>query len=331
MDREVSAIYEKSRAAIVKVHNQRLLQIGNLSLVPSHRIGTGFFIDQQGHLLTADTVVAGASHCWIEWNGQNWNARILGRDPQTNLALLQLQSPTNIATPFLPQGNSDEVHVGSMVIVIGFPYDLSSAPVVGFVGGLDIQQGGRVFTTSHIRAGCRLSPGEGGGPLLNTRGEVVGIAVAAHMDDQCYALPINAARKVYSDILQFGQPQHTWVGLGITERRSNSADTDDSQVIVQQIYSNAPAAAAGFCEGDVLERIGTNEVRHSADVLNTMFFRHIGDQLDFTVLRDGHEKKVSLVVAAQPADEPVLVHTVPEFSPFKPSGRPALVPASQEQ
>jgi serine protease Do len=333
MDQEVSAIYEKSKAAVVKVHTQRLLQIGNLSLVPAHRIGTGFFIDNQGHLLTAATVVADAGSCWIDWNGQKMNTRILGRDPQTNLALLKIEPETNVVTPFLPQGNSDDLHVGSMVIVIGFPYDMSSAPVVGFVGGLDIHRGGSLFTTSHIRAGCRLSPGEGGGPLLNIHGEVVGIAVAGHMDDQCYALPINAARKVYSDILQFGHPQHTWVGLGIAERRQNTAETNvaETRVIIQQVYSNAPAATAGFREGDVLMQIGTNEVRCSADVLNTMFFQHVGDQLSFTILRDGQEKRVSLVVAPQPVDEPVLVHSVPEFSPFKLPGRPALVPTSQEQ
>ena len=334
IDKEVCSVYEHSKAAIVKVHAQRLLQIGNLSLVPSHRIGTGFFIDPQGHLLTAATVVAEASSCWIDWNGQKTAVRILGRDLQTNLALLQIEVPgTNIATPFLPLGNSDELRVGSMVIVIGFPYDLASSPVVGVVGGVEIQRGNRVFSTSHIRASCHLSPGQGGGPLLNSRGEVVGIAVAAHMEDQCYALPINAARKVYSDILQFGQPQRAWVGLGIAEHRQGGAQpgTEQSRVIIQQVYSNAPAADAGFCEGDVLKRIGTNEVRCSADVLNTMFFQHVGDRLDFTVLRDGQEKSLSLIVAAQPTEEPVVVHTVPEFNFFKFPPRPVAIPASHEQ
>jgi len=207
---------------------------------------------------------------------------------------------------------------------------LSSAPVVGFVGGLDIQRGGRTFETSHIRAGCRLSPGQGGGPLLNAHGEVVGIAVAAHMDDQCYALPINAARKIYSDIMEFGQPQRTWVGLGITERRPDG--TAQLQVLVQQIYSNAPAASAGFREGDVLVRIGTNDVRHSADVLNTMFYRHTGDQMEFTILRNGQEQKVSLVVGARPAEETAAVRPIPQLGPLRPQGQwPVLVPASQER
>ena len=333
MDHEVSTVFEKSKDAIVKVHALRQLRVGNLSFVPLHRIGTGFFVDQYGHLLTAATVVDGTENCWIDWRGQRTNARIVGRDLQTNLAVIQIDPCTNIATPFLPQGNSDELHPGSMVIAIGFPYDLSSAPVVGFVGGLDIQRGERVFATSHIRAGCRLSPGQGGGPLLNVRGEVIGIAVAAHMDDQCYALPINAARKIYLDILRYGEPQRPWVGLGITERRKVSPETgaEDARVFVQQIYSNAPAATAGFCEGDALVRIGTNDVRCSADILNTMFFCHSGDQMEFTVRRDGQEQRILLTVGTRPVDEPVTPQPVPSRRPMRPVSEPTLVPAVQER
>ena len=334
MDQEVSAIFEKSKDAIVKVHAQRQIRIGNLAFVPLHRIGTGFFVDQDGHLLTAATVVEGAESCWIDWHGQRIDARIVGRDLPTNLALLKIDAGTNVATPFLPQGNSDELHPGSMVIAIGFPYDLSSVPVVGFVGGLDIQRGEHVFATSHIRAGCRLSPGQGGGPLLTARGEVVGLAVAAHMDNQCYALPINAAHKIYSDILQFGHPQHTWVGLGITERRRISPETgaEDSRVFVQQIYSNAPAANAGFCDGDVLVRIGTNDVRCSADILNMMFYCRAGDRMEFTVRRDGQEQKIMLVVGSRPAEEIAAVQPLPSRGPLRPVGEwPTVVPAAAER
>ena len=334
MDQEVSAIFEKSKDAIVKVHAIRQIRVGNFSFLPLHRIGTGFFVDQNGHLLTAATVVDGAENCWIDWRGQRMNASIVGCDLPTNLALLKIDDGTNVATPFLPQGNSDDLHPGSMVIAIGFPYDLSSVPVVGFVGGLDIQRGEHVFATSHIRAGCRLSPGQGGGPLLNARGEVVGIAVAAHMDDQCYALPMNAARKVYSDILKYGQSQRTWVGLGIAERRRIEPDTgqEDSRVLVQQVYSNAPAARAGFCDGDVLVRIGTNDVRSSADILNTMFYCHVGDHVQFTVLRDGQEQSITLIVGSRPPEEtgpvqrtppPVLLRQVNEW--------PTIVPAAHER
>ena len=221
MDQEVSSIYEKSRDAVVKVHALRQLQIGNLVLLPTYRIATGFFIDKDGHILTTATAVDDVDTCWIDWRGQRINARIVGRDPQTNLAVLKIKPENGTPTPFLPQGDSDALRVGSMVIAIAFPYDLPSAPVVGFVSGLDIQSNGHVFPTTHIRAGCRLSPGQGGGPLLNVHGEVVGIAVAR----ACRRPMLRAAdQRRPQDRRRHpgncGQAQHPWVGLVVSERSS---------------------------------------------------------------------------------------------------------------
>jgi serine protease Do len=333
INQEVTSIYEKSKDTVVKVHAQHQLQNGNPPSGSSHRVGTGFFIDPDGHLLTAGTVVEDADTCWIEWRGQKINARIIGRDPQTNLALLKIEPAAGSPTPFLPQGNSDELRVGSMIITIGFAYDQPSAPVMGFVNGIDIHCGNHVFATSHIRAGCRLSPGQGGGPMLNANGEVIGVAVAAHADDQCYALPINAARKICADILQYGQPQYTWVGLGVSERQLaiNPTVSNQWQVFVQQIYSNTPAAAAGFRDGDTLVSITSNEVHRSADVLNTMFCHRVGDVVEFTVLRGGQEQKLLLVVAARPPLESFGAQTMPQPGPLKPPSQwLTVVPASQE-
>jgi serine protease Do len=333
IDQEVTSIYEKSRDTVVKVHAQRQLQIGDSPFSPAHRVGTGFFIDKDGHILTAATVVDDADSCWIEWRGQKINARVIGRDPQTNVALLKIEPAADGATPFLPQGDSDELRVGSMVIAIGFPYDLPSAPVVGFINGIDIRCGNHIFATSHVRASCRLSPGQAGGPMLNTRGEVIGIAVAAHADDQCYALPINAAHKICVDLLQFGQPQYTWVGLGVSERQLaiNPTLSNQWQVFIQQIYSNTPAAAAWFREGDTLLSITSNEVYRSADVLNTMFCHRVGDTVEFTVLRDGQKQKLLLVVAARPPQEPFGVQAMPQLgAPKSPGQSLTVVPASQE-
>jgi S1-C subfamily serine protease len=334
MDQEVASIYEKSRDAVVKVHALRQLQIGNLVLLPTYRIATGFFVDKDGHILTTATAVDDVDTCWIDWRGRRITARIVGRDPQTNLAVLKINPESGAPTPFLPQGDSDALRVGSMVIAIAFPYDLPSAPVVGFVSGLDIQSNGHVFPTTHIRAGCRLSPGQGGGPLLNVHGEVVGIAVAVHADGQCCALPINAARKISKDILEFGQAQHPWVGLGVSERPPAVDPVESSlrQVFVQQVYSNTPAADAGFCNGDILVCITSNEVRRSADVLNAMFYHRVGDQVEFTVLRHGLEQRIMLVVGSRPAQEAFGSVSIPQLVPPGPSVPwPVAVPASQER
>jgi S1-C subfamily serine protease len=333
MDQEVSSIYEKSRDAVVKVHALRQLQIGNWVLLPTYRVATGFFVDKDGHILTTATAVDDADTCWIDWRGQRINARILGRDAQTNLAMLKIDPGNDTPTPFLPQGDSDALRIGSMVIAVAFPYDLPSAPVVGFVSGLDIQSNGHVFPTTHIRADCRLSPGQGGGPLLNVHGEVVGIAVAVHADGQCCALPINAARKISKDILEFGQAQHPWVGLGVSERSPavDPVESGQRQVFVQEVYSNTPAANAGFCNGDILVCITSNEVRHSADVLNAMFYHRVGDQVAFTVRRNGLEQRIVLTVGSRPPQEPFGSVPMPQLVPPVPTAPQSVaVPVLQE-
>ncbi len=335
MDDAVSSLYQKSKDAIVKVYAETSLPVaGRIPFRMPPRAATGFFIDGDGHLLTVATVVQGADSCWIDWQGQRVPAKVLGCDPDTKLALLKVDPGQCVgagqALPFLTQGNSDDLRIGSMVIAIGFPYDMPSMPTMGFVGGLDIKCGAHTFMTSHFRVNCRLSPGQGGSPLLNPRGEVVGMAVAAHGDDQCYALPINAARNVSDELLHAGTTQHGWVGLSVAERRflPGPAGVNLWQVYVQQIYSNTPAAEAGFHDQDVLLRICTNEIHRAADVLNTMFYHHCGERIKITVLRDGQRQEVSLIISKRPQIEQVVMSPYPPF-PFLQPGivLPAVEPA----
>jgi len=337
MDNEVSALYQKSKDGIVKVYaDTPLSPLGRVPFLLPPRAATGFFIDGAGHLLTVATEVQGAEHCWIDWQGQRVPATVVGCDPDTKVALLKVDPAQCVgagqAMPFPPQGNSDDLRVGSMVIAIGFPYDLPSTPAVGFVGGVDIKCGAHTFMTSHFRANCRLSPGQGGSPMFNARGEVIGMAVASHGDDQCYALPINAARNVCDQLLHGGTPQHGWVGLCVAERRfvPGPAGANLWQVYVQEVYSNTPAALAGFHNQDILLRICTNEIHRAADVLNTMFYHHCGEKIQFTVLRNGMRQEVSLTVGHRPpAEQVVIQQTMPPF-PFMPLQipLPPVVPTS---
>jgi len=326
MDREVSALYERNRDAIVRIHTQRraVLPFG-----PSLRVGTGFFVNANGHLLTAATVVEAAEKCWIDWRGRKVPARIIGQDPLTSVAVLE--AATGEKVPFLQLGNSDDLKTGSMLVAIGYPFDQPSAPSVGFVQGFDIKCGARTFITSHIRTDCRLQPGQGGGPVFNPRGEVVGIAIAAHLENQCYVLPVNAAGKVLRDILQHGAPQYGWVGLSVTERRLSLLTTAAAQweVFIEQVCSNTPAATAGFREQDILIRIGSNEVRRAADILNVMFHRRAGDRVSLAVLRSGVTQEVQLVIGRRPAEETEVVSrpTLPPLQPPPLNMVPVSAPA----
>jgi S1-C subfamily serine protease len=159
------------------------------------------------------------------------------------------------------------------------------------------------------------------------------MAVAAHMDDECCALPINAARKISADILEFGQAQHPWVGLGVSERQLaiNPTQSNQWQVFIQQIYSNTPASSVGFRDGDIFVSISSNEVHRLADILNTMFYHRVGDKVEFTMLRNGGQEKFLLVVVARPAQEPFGSTPVPQIGPSQQNQWPTMVPASQDQ
>jgi S1-C subfamily serine protease len=320
VEAEVKNILATAGPSVVKIHAYRHIQIGNLPLAPTHRVGTGFFAGPDGVVLTAGTVLGDADTCWIEWQEEKLPARILGRCPRVNLAVLQAEK-RNATFPALPLCRAPDYSVGSLVVALGFPYDLPLGPVVGFIQGVDIRCGNQLFPTSHIRANCKLSPGQGGGPLLNARGEVIGIVVAAHPSDQCYALPICAAKKVLTDIRQTGQPQHPWVGLEVTERELLPVTPGEPfhrwQIYVREVMSNTPAARAGFQDRDQILRIGTNQVHRLADVLDEIFQRRAGDNLQFTVRRNGAEHTVSLTVAPRPpavagSAAPLLVPAVSE-------------------
>jgi len=310
MDAEVTGLFERSKSAIVRIHAEDATDLAlspRSTLVPSHRVGSGFFIDTEGRLVTAGSLVENASEIWIDWQGRHVPAKLLGRDRLTNLALLQIN--TNQPTPCLQLGNSDDLRIGSVVVAIGFPYEMQSVPVVGFVAGVDISCGRKIFPVSYIRAGCRLRPGQGGGPLLNASGKVVGLVVAAHGDDHCYSVPVNAVKKICADITAHGAPQYPWVGLDVSEHQLTN--TLQWQVSVREIYSNTPAARAGFYERDILLKIATNEIHRSADVLNTMFYRHCGETMPMTVLRDGVTQEVRIVVGKRPPEPDPIVPSAP--------------------
>jgi serine protease Do len=301
LDAEIRAVYEKSKHAVVKVHAERLGEPMGYRVMAPHRVGTGFFISAN-ELLTAQAVVGDAGECWIEWRGQRKSVKIVGADAATNVAVLEIlrgDSETDGEILPLPLGNSDELSAGSLLIAIGFAYDFPSAPKIGTVGGHDISTGARLFLTRHIRAFLRLNPGESGAPLLNARGEVVGMAVAAHPDGVSYAIPVNAIKKIRSDIAQFGQARHGWIGLAVAEGGAATGN----RITVRQILEETPAARAGFRTNDVLLRIGPKPVRGIGDVLDAAFWCREGEKLRFTVLRDGVETNLDLVVGLRPAEE----------------------------
>ncbi len=214
------------------------------------------------------------------------------------------------STPWLPIGNSDDLKTASPVVTIGYPMDLSATPTFGMIGGFDLKYLNQYFSTTLIRANIAAQRGEAGAPVLNLKGEVVGILIFP-IDNRtaCYALPIKAAEKVRTDYVRFGEVRPGWVGVNVIEADESQ---HPSTAVIQSFAEGSPGADSGLQPGDVLVRIGSTEIHSPPDVVNASFFLTADQDVPITVLRDGKEVTVTVTAADHPT---ILQQRFPLFAP----------------
>ena len=281
ISREVKDIFERAAKAVVKVHG-----------VDEHSeiFGTGFFIDPTGTLYTSYTVGGEAENFTVEFEGKTYPARQVLADVRSGMAILK----ADVATPALPIGKSELLEVATPVVTIGFPLDLPKTPSFGMIAGFDRKYLGRYFSTTHLRVNLPTQRGEAGAPLLNFKGEVVGILVSSlENNSSCYALPIEAAEKIRGDFVRFGEARHGWIGANVSEA---VAPVEGSRAETTQIMNDAPAAESGMKVGDIVLQIGRTKVREPEDILDASFFITAGDMVPITVVRG--DKKLTFEVQA---------------------------------
>ena len=284
---EVQQIFDKAAPAVVKVRATG----GYRPLA-----GTGFFIDNQGTLLTCYEVVRDSPKVWVEYKEQKIEARLLGRDQRSGVAVLKIDERN---TPFLTLGNSDAVKMAAGVIGVAYPYNLPLTPSFGWVKGFDVRYLNRFFATTHIRASVDVSPGQIGGPILNNKGEVIAMLVLAIQDGkECYGIPTNAAARIVADIKAYGSAKHGWVGVGVIEGQSD--DQSAKAVLVNQLYENTPAMHSGLQKGDRVLSIGKRTVAEPKDILDAAFYSRIGENISVKVLREGKPMTFLFKVGERP-------------------------------
>ena len=288
VSREVKDIFDRAAKAVVKIHG-----------VDEHSeiSGTGFFIDPTGTLYTAYTVGGEAGNFTIEFNGKKYPARQVLADIRSGTAMLKVE----VASPALPIGKSEGLEVATPVVAVGYPLDLPETPNFGMVAGFDRKYLGRYFSTTHLRLNLPTQRGEAGAPLLNMKGEVVGILVSSlENNSACYAVPIEAAEKIRSDFVRFGEARHGWVGINVSEAPK---PVEGSRAEMTQIMEGTPAANSGIKSGDILLQVGRKKVSEPEDVLDASFFITAGDTVPITVVRGNQKLTFDVRADLHPASQ----------------------------
>lgn len=269
--------------------------------------GSGVIISDDGYIVTNNHVVANGEKIEITLNNnEKFEAKVIGTDPSTDLALVKIESK---GLPYIPYGNSDDVKIGQWVLAVGNPMELNSTVTAGIVSAkarnINIIQGGTAPIESFIQTDAAVNPGNSGGALVNTRGELVGINTAIASNTGSYsgysfAVPVNIVRKVVNDFMEYGNVQRAFLGIVSKEINADLAkekNLDEVKgVYIQGTSEDGGAAEAGLKPGDVVLKIDGREINSTATLLETVGSHRPGDKVKVDYLRNGDLKETMVTL-----------------------------------
>ena len=299
------------------------------------RLGSGFVYDSNRHIITNYHVASGTKNIDVTFmDGNTYHAQLVGSDPFTDLAVLYVEDvPKDTLVP-LALGNSAMLEVGEEIAAIGNPFGLSGSMTAGIISGLgrllpsNTNLGSQYSIPNIVQIDAPINPGNSGGPLLNMRGEVVGINSAifsstGEFSGVGFAIPSNTLNKIIPSLIKGGSFSHPWIGLSgtnITPEIANAVGLKESRgFLVADTVSGSPAEKAGLrggdkvaningreiaLGGDVIEKIDNNTVRKIDDILVYLeSVKSVGDTVSLSVLRNGQLQKLNLTLAARPSSQ----------------------------
>jgi serine protease Do len=312
---------EKSLNAVVHIRT-KASQTNNLTYNPFEQFlyghstrpyimegsGSGVILSQDGYIVTNNHVINGADEIEVMLNDKrDYRAEVIGTDPSTDIALLKIKEKD---LPFISYGNSDALKVGEWVLAVGNPFNLNSTVTAGIIsakGRSNVLEGdkskGQFPVESFIQTDAAVNPGNSGGALVNTNGDLIGINTAIVSSNGAYqgysfAIPVTIVKKVVSDLIEFGTVQRAYIGVSINDINAKFAEQKNLSVLkgayVNGLTTNGAAEVSGIKIGDVITSIEDTKVSSVSELQEQVSKFRPGNKVDVTVIRD--EKEITIPV-----------------------------------
>jgi S1-C subfamily serine protease len=303
----IAQIYERAHEGVVEIS-------GGSGLGGPQSQGSGFVYDEEGHLITNQHVVAGAQSLTVRFaDGTTRRGRIVGTDPSTDLAVVEVDAPASALTP-LPLGDSSEVRVGDSVVALGSPFGLEGTITSGIVSALHRQMTApNNFTiTDSIQTDAAINHGNSGGPLLDSRGRVIGVNAQIESDSGGndgvgFAIPSDTVRSIVTQLIETGEAEHAYLGITL--------QAVPEGVAVEAVKPGTPADEAGLQPatgtrtvdgqqypdgGDVIVEFDGRPVSTEGELQSAVAAHRPGDTVEIVILRDGDRRTVEVTLDKQP-------------------------------
>src|SRR5436189_2193841 len=325
-----ASVAEHVKPAVVFIKSERRERVSNRRLPPGfddffqvprrpqveQGSGSGFIVSQDGYILTNNHVVQGADRVTVRlYVNREFTAKTIGTDPNTDIAVIKILTT---GLPTVRLGDADSTKIGNWVLAIGNPLGEAftftvTAGIVSAKGrGLQGLNSGGLAIQDFIQTDAAITPGNSGGPLVNVRGEVIGINAAiasetGYNQGYGFAIPINLARTVMQQIVASGRVERAVIGVMIQEVRPEDAqavgERDIRGVVVQDFSTDeSPAKKAGIQQGDVITEVDGRPIEYGAQLQQIVGFKQPGETVSVTVLREGGVKKnLAVPLAHAPA------------------------------
>jgi putative serine protease PepD len=322
-------VYERAHAGVVEI------AVSSSSSTPfggsqrEQAQGSGFVYDRQGHIVTNEHVVDGADSVNVTFsNGATYKATVVGSDPSTDLAVIRVDAPASLLKP-IAVGDSSQVQVGDGVVAIGSPFGLDQTVTSGIVSALHRQMDApNGFTINDsIQTDAAINHGNSGGPLLNLRGQVIGVNAQIETSENSstsdnagvgFSIPSNTVKAIANQLISNGNVQHAYLGVTVDEIPASAASQLDEAagVAITGIRGGTPAESAKLkastgtetvagtaypTGGDVITSVDGKQVESSAELQSAIDAKRPGDKVTLTVIRSGDERTVTVTLAERPS------------------------------